>query len=546
MKSISLRLHGGDNSGYRSLRLNARSHRPARSMLMAATLFAGAMLTFTPHAGRLPWATATKDKHLGILEGSMGVVARAGSLLMAAEDAVRDGYRPFKPETAANFITEINILIRRHDSHELPYIQAVEEVAESLAPLFEKEPSYYFLFKTMLEPERLLQFRVPWVDDKGRTRCNRGWRVQWSSALGPYKGGLRFHPTVDTGVMKFLAFEQTFKNALTGMSLGSGKGGSDFNPKGKSEAEIMRFCQSFMTALAPHIGPNRDVPAGDIGVGGKEIGYMYGQYKRLKQGEFEGVLTGKGPAWGGSLIRSEATGYGCVYFAQAALAAAGVELRGKRALISGSGNVAQFTARKLLMLGAIPLTFSDSSGTVYEPDGFTDDKLEQLVAIKSRRGGRVEEYAQASPTAQYMPGERPWSIERADLAFPSATQNEIEDADGAALVANGCIGVFEGANMPSTPDAVARFEDAGVIFGPSKAANAGGVAVSGLEMAQNSQRVNWDADEVEQRLQRIMETIHKECKDAADKYGFEGNLKAGANIAGFVRVANALRDQGAV
>ena len=515
-------------------------------MLMATTLIAGAMLSFAPQAGRLPWEATKKVNGIGVSERAMGLAPRAGVLLMAAEDAVREGYQPFKPVTASNFITEIEVLVQRHDSHETPFIQAVAEVAESLAPLFEKEPSYYFLFKTMLEPERLLQFRVPWIDDKGRTRCNRGWRVQWSSALGPYKGGLRFHPTVDTGVIKFLAFEQTFKNALTGMSLGSGKGGADFNPKGKSEAEIMRFCQSFMTALAPHIGPNRDVPAGDIGVGGKEIGYMYGQYKRLKQGEFEGVLTGKSPAWGGSLIRSEATGYGCVYFAQAALAAAGVELHGKRALISGSGNVAQFTAKKLLALGAIPLTFSDSGGTVYEPDGFTDDQLDQLVAIKSRRGGRVLEYAQASSTAQYMPGQRPWSIEGAELAFPSATQNEIEDADAAALVANGCVGVFEGANMPSTPDAVARYEDAGIIFGPSKAANAGGVAVSGLEMAQNSQRVAWEADEVERRLQGIMETIHKECKDAADKYGFEGNLKAGANIAGFLRVANALRDQGAV
>ena len=346
-------------------------------------------------------------------------------------------------------------------------------------------------------------------------------------------------------VIKFLGFEQTFKNALTGMNLGSGKGGSDFNPKGKSEAEIMRFCQSFMTALAPHIGPNRDVPAGDIGVGGKEIGYMYGQYKRLKQGEFEGVLTGKGPAWGGSLIRPEATGFGCVYFARAALKAAGIAMQGKRVLISGSGNVAQFTAMKLLALDAIPLTFSDSSGTVFEPDGFTADKLAKLIEIKSQRGARVEEYAQVSPTAEYMAGQRPWNI-KADLAFLSATQNEIDDDDGAALVANGCIGVFEGANMPTTAQAVSRFEDAGIIFGPAKAANAGGVAVSGLEMAQNSQRVRWDADVVDKELEHIMENIHKECYTAATKYGFNGDLKAGANIAGFLRVADALRDQGAV
>jgi glutamate dehydrogenase (NADP+) len=386
---------------------------------------------------------------------------------------------------------------------------------------------------------------VPWIDDKGRTRSNRGWRVQWSSALGPYKGGIRFHPTVDSGVIKFLGFEQTFKNALTGMSLGSGKGGSDFNPKGKSEAEIMRFCQSFMTALAPHIGPNRDVPAGDIGVGGKEIGYMYGQYKRLKQGEFEGVLTGKNPTWGGSLIRPEATGYGCVYFARAALVASGIDMLGKRALISGSGNVAQFTAKKLIALGAIPLTFSDSAGTVYEPDGFDEEKLERLVHIKAQRGARVEEYAKQSPSATYLPGERPWSIQ-AELAFPSATQNEISDEDGAALVANGCLGVFEGANMPSTPEAVGRFEDAGVIFGPAKASNAGGVAVSGLEMAQNSQRVNWTAERVDKELQQIMENIHDQCHAAATEYGFDGDLKAGANIAGFKRVADALRDQGAV
>mmetsp|Transcript_3924 Transcript_3924/g.13584 ORF Transcript_3924/g.13584 Transcript_3924/m.13584 type:complete len:330 (-) Transcript_3924:170-1159(-) len=329
------------------------------------------------------------------------------------------------------------------------------------------------------------------------------------------------------------------------MSLGSGKGGSDFNPKGKSEAEIMRFCQSFMTALAPHIGPNRDVPAGDIGVGAKEIGYMYGQYKRLKQGEFEGVLTGKDPAWGGSLIRPEATGYGCVYFARAALEAHGQQIAGKRALVSGSGNVAQFTAKKLLALGAKVLTFSDSEGTVHEPDGFTEEQLAQLVAVKQKRGGRVSEYARLSPTAVFLDGERPWSI-AADIAFPSATQNEIDDADGAALVANGVVGVFEGANMPSTPEAIAHFEERGVIFGPAKASNAGGVAVSGMEMAQNAQRVSWDAETVDRELQAVMTRIHGECHAAAVEYGFGGNLKAGANIAGFKRVADALRDQGAV
>jgi len=434
-------------------------------------------------------------------------------------------------------------MCKRQSAHEPEFFQAVQEVCEDLIPVFDRDKSYMPLFRYIMEPERVIKFKVPWVDDKGNVRVNRGYRVQFNSALGPYKGGLRFHPSVNESVIKFLGFEQIFKNSLTTLSLGGAKGGSDFNPKGKSEAEVYRFCQSFMTELQHYVGPRQDVPAGDIGVGSREIGYMYGQYKRMTR-RFEGVLTGKGDGWGGSLIRPEATGYGCVFYAAEALAdLRGEDLKGKRCVISGSGNVAQYTAEKLLQLGAVPLTFSDSSGFIHEPNGFSAEQVATIMDIKNGARGRVSDYLAHSQTATFVEGQHPWGVP-CELAFPSATQNELDSDDAATLAGGGCQGVFEGANMPCTPKAIARFREAGVIFGPAKAANAGGVAVSGLEMSQNSQMLCWDRDVVEEKLQQIMRSIYKTSSSAATEYGRPGDLKFGANAAGFKKVADALRNHG--
>ena len=396
----------------------------------------------------------------------------------------------------------------------------------------------------LAEPERAIQFRVPWVDDQGKIQVNRAFRVQYNSAIGPYKGGLRFHPTVNLSVIKFLGFEQIFKNSLTTLPMGGGKGGSDFDPKGKSDNEVMRFCQSFMTELYRHIGPNTDVPAGDIGVGGREIGYLFGQYKRMT-GNFEGILTGKGPQYGGSLIRPEATGYGAVYFAQNMLAANGQSLAEKKCTISGSGNVAQYCAEKLLELGACILTFSDSNGYVLEKTGFTQAQIQEVMRIKNEARGRISDYTKFSSTAVYVAGKRPWEVP-CDVAFPCATQNEIEKADAETLVKNGCKAVVEGANMPSTNDAVEVYHANKVFYGPAKAANAGGVAVSGLEMSQNSQRLSWTREEVDNHLKRIMKDIFDACNNSSAEYGKPGNYQMGANIAGFRKVADAMIAQGCV
>jgi glutamate dehydrogenase (NADP+) len=436
---------------------------------------------------------------------------------------------------------------RRRDPHQAEFLQAVEEVLQSLAPVFEQDSSHAWVFKNLMESERVIQFRVPWTDDKGSNRIARGFRVQYSSALGPYKGGLRLDPTVNLSVIKFLGFEQIFKNALTTLPMGGGKGGSDFNPKGKSEAEIMRFCQSFMQELSRYIGAHRDVPAGDIGVGGKEIGYLFGQYKR-QMSSYEGVLTGKSMSWGGSNIRPEATGYGSVFFGQEAINDLLKEnFDGKRILVSGSGNVAQYTAEKLLQLGGRPLTFSDRSGTVYEPDGFTKEGLAIMMDIKNNhRGRRVSEYCKHSSTAVFHETQLPWAIPNVDFAFPSAHENEISAEDANMLVKNGCRGVFEGANMPSTPGAVEVFEKNKVVFGPGKAANAGGVAVSGLEMAQNAQFSTWTREEVEGKLSNIMKAIYQQTSQAATQYTDRFDLKSGANIAGFLKVSKAMIEQGSV
>lgn len=444
-----------------------------------------------------------------------------------------------------NYITSVIELVERRDPGQREFHQAVREVLGTLAPVVEAHPEYQKerILERLVEPERVLMFRVPWVDDSGEFQINRGFRIQFNSALGPYKGGLRLHPTVNLSILKFLAFEQTFKNSLTTLAMGGGKGGADFDPKGKSDAEVMRFCQSFMTELSRHIGKDTDVPAGDIGVGRREIGYLFGQYKRLAN-EFSGILTGKALGWGGSLIRPEATGYGAVYFAQEMLAAAGDSLEGKRCVVSGSGNVAQFTAQKLLQLGAVPLTFSDSGGFVYDPDGIDEEKLDFVMELKNVRRGRIKEYATRF-SCEYQDGKRPWSVP-CDAAFPSATQNEIEAADAKALVDNGCRVVAEGANMPSTPEAVDVFRASGVLFGPGKAANAGGVATSGLEMSQNAMRLSWPADEVDARLRDIMRRVFTATAQAAQEYGVPGDYVAGANIAGFVKVADAMLDQGLV
>ena len=430
--------------------------------------------------------------------------------------------------------------------------QAVEEVMESLWPVLDKRPEYRKakIMERIVEPERVIMFRVPWTDDNGEVHVNRGYRIEMNSAIGPYKGGLRFHPSVNLGILKFLAFEQVFKNSLTTLPMGGGKGGSDFDPKGKSDAEVMRFCQSFMTELCRHIGQFTDVPAGDIGVGGREIGFLFGQYKRIRN-EFVGVLTGKGLNWGGSLIRPEATGYGAVYFAAEMLATRGETLEGKTCLVSGSGNVAQYTVEKLLQLGAKPVTLSDSSGYIYDEEGIDAEKLAFVMELKNVRRGRIKEYAEKYPNAVYTPADpnadhNPLWDHKADCAFPSATQNEINGKDAQNLLKNGVYVVSEGANMPSDLDAVKVFLDAGILYGPGKAANAGGVAVSGLEMSQNSLRLSWTREEVDQRLQGIMKSIHKACVETAEEFGTPGNYVNGANIAGFLKVADAMMDQGIV
>ena len=429
---------------------------------------------------------------------------------------------------------------------ETEFHQAVKEVLEAVAPTLEAYPHFLDakIMERMVEPERVIMFRVPWMDDEGEVRINRGFRVQMNSAIGPYKGGIRFHASVNLSIMKFLAFEQTFKNALTTLPMGGAKGGSDFSPRGKSDAEVMRFCQSFMTELQRHIGPDTDVPAGDIGVGGREIGFMFGQYKRLRD-EFTGTLTGKGQTWGGSLIRPEATGYGLCYFAEQMLATRGKSFKGQTVLVSGAGNVAQYAAQKAMRLGAKVVTLSDSDGFVYDPDGLTEEKLEYVLFLKNVKRGRIKEYAEKYPTAKYYPGERPWSI-KCDIALPCATQNEIEAADAQKLVDNGCWCVAEGANMPSTPEAIEIFKKHKLLYSPGKASNAGGVATSGLEMSQNSMRQKWTAEEVDNYLRRIMSDIHANClKYGTDPDGYIDYVR-GANVAGFIKVATAMMDQGLV
>ena len=429
---------------------------------------------------------------------------------------------------------------------EVEFHQAVQEVAESLMPFIEENPKYKHakILERIAEPERVIMFRVPWIDDKGNIQINRGFRIEMNSAIGPYKGGLRFHPTVNLGVLKFLAFEQCFKNSLTTLPMGGGKGGSDFDPKGKSDNEVMHFCQSFMSELYRHIGPDTDVPAGDIGVGGREIGYMFGQYKRLKN-EFTGVLTGKGIGWGGSLIRPEATGYGCVYFAEEMLKTRQMDMRNKNVVISGSGNVAQYAVEKVIQLGGKVLTLSDSNGFIHDPDGIDAEKLNFVLELKNVKRGRISEYVQKYKKAEYFEGRNPWSV-KCDIALPCATQNELTETDAQMLVRNRCVAISEGANMPSTPEAIAVFQNAKILYGPGKAANAGGVATSGLEMTQNSMRLNWSREEVDSRLHEIMVNIHESCL----RYGRESkeyvNYVNGANISGFIKIADAMIAQGAV
>jgi glutamate dehydrogenase (NADP+) len=435
--------------------------------------------------------------------------------------------------------------VLKRNPGESEFHQAVSEVLDSLESVLDKHPEYVDakILERIVEPERQIIFRVPWLDDKGNIQVNRGFRFEFNSALGPYKGGLRFHPTVNASILKFLGFEQVFKNSLTTLPMGGGKGGSDFDPKGKSDSEVMRFCQSFMTELFRHIGPNTDVPAGDIGVGEREIGFLFGQYKRLRN-EFTGVLTGKALNWGGSLIRPEATGYGCVYFAEEMLKTKGESFKGKICTVSGSGNVAQYTVEKLNELGAKSVTLSDSNGTVYDPDGIDSEKLAFVLELKNVRRGRIKEYADKYKV-QYLDGKRPWGI-KCDCAFPSATQNEINEEDAKTLLKNGCTLVAEGANMPSTPEAIEQYLEKKILYGPAKAANAGGVATSGLEMSQNAIMMSWSREEVDEKLRNIMIAIHRQCYDAAEEYGQSGNLVMGANIAGFVKVADAMLDQGVV
>ena len=436
--------------------------------------------------------------------------------------------------------------VRERNPHEPEFLQAVQEVAESVIPFIEENSKYKIakILERVVEPERTILFRVPWTTDGGEVMVNRGYRVEFNSAIGPYKGGLRFHPTVNLSVLKFLGFEQIFKNSLTTLPMGGGKGGSDFDPKGKSDAEVMRFCQSFMTELSRHIGANTDVPAGDIGVGGREIGYMFGQYKRLRN-EFTGVLTGKGRNWGGSLIRPEATGYGTVYFAQEMLATKGDTFKGKKVVVSGSGNVAQYAVEKSIELGAVVLTMSDSSGYILDNDGITTEKLAFIMDIKNVKRGRISEYTTKYPNAQFVAGKTPWGVP-CDIALPCATQNELDGNGAKALIANGTKFVAEGANMPSTPEAIEAFVAAGVLFSPGKASNAGGVATSGLEMSQNSLRLSWTREEVDGRLHQIMKDIHASCVKFGTREDGSVDYVKGANLAGFVKVADAMLDQGLV
>ena len=449
-------------------------------------------------------------------------------------------------------MTDILNLIKSRDSGEKEFHQAVEEVVESVQPVLDRNPQYRqdAVLERITEPERVIMFRIPWMDDQGQVHVNRGFRIEMNSAIGPYKGGLRFHPSVNLSILKFLAFEQVFKNALTTLSMGGGKGGSDFDPKGKSDNEVMRFCQSFMAELFRHIGPDTDVPAGDIGVGAREIGYLFGMYKKLRN-EFTGVLTGKSLGWGGSLIRPEATGYGSVYFAAEMLATQNQTLEGKTCLVSGSGNVSQYTVEKIIEFGGKVVTLSDSSGYIYDEEGIGTDKLAFVKRLKNIKRGRISEYIDKYSEAVYTEGDtsldyNPLWNHKADCAFPSATENEINETDAANLMKNGVRLVCEGANMPSTPEAINIFLDKKILYAPGKASNAGGVAVSGLEMAQNSMRLNWPADEVDRRLKIIMKNIHQTCLDASAEYGVSGNYMAGANIAGFTKVVNAMLDQGLV
>ncbi|MEN9325996.1 MAG: hypothetical protein RI943_417 [Bacteroidota bacterium] len=436
--------------------------------------------------------------------------------------------------------------VAKRNANEPEFMQAVREVAETVIPFIEANPKYQgkMLLERMVEPERVIMFRVAWIDDKGATQVNRGFRIQMNSAIGPYKGGIRFHPSVNLSILKFLAFEQVFKNSLTTLPMGGGKGGADFDPKGKSDVEIMRFCQAFMTELSKHIGADTDVPAGDIGVGGREVGYMFGQYKRLRN-EFTGVLTGKGISFGGSLIRPEATGYGDVYFADSMLKTKGKSFSGQTVVVSGSGNVAQYAAEKATQLGGKVVTMSDSSGYIYDEAGIDAEKLAYVMEIKNVNYGRISDYVKKYPSAKFVEGKRPWEV-KCDIALPCATQNELNEDEAKTLVANGCFCVAEGANMPSTPEAVTVFQNAKILFAPGKASNAGGVATSGLEMSQNSLRLSWSSEEVDERLKGIMKNIHEACV----KYGSDGNgyvdYVKGANIAGFVKVADAMLGQGVV
>ena len=449
----------------------------------------------------------------------------------------------------SNYVERCIELCKQKNPGEVEFHQTVEEVLSSLTPVIEQHPEYEeaALLERLTEPERGVTFRVVWVDDAGKVQVNKGYRYQFNSAIGPYKGGLRFAPNVYPGIIKFLGFEQIFKNSLTGLPIGGGKGGSDFDPNGKSDAEVMRFCQAFMTELYRHIGPNTDVPAGDLGVGGREIGYLFGQYKRIRN-EFTGVLTGKSLNWGGSLIRPEATGYGCVYFAQNMLATRNDDLQGKVCLVSGSGNVAQYTVEKLNELGAKPVTMSDSNGYIYDPDGISPEKLAWVMELKNNRRGRIAEYVKQFPKAQYFEGQRPWSVP-CDCAFPSATQNEINGEDARTLIKNGCTLVAEGANMPTDLEGIETYLAAKILYGPAKAANAGGVATSGLEMSQNSQRLSWTREEVDHKLKSIMANIHANALAHAQEYSSDKsftNYVTGANIAGFVKVADSMIDQGVV
>jgi glutamate dehydrogenase (NADP+) len=459
---------------------------------------------------------------------------------------------PPEVKVPGGYVEEVMNRVRAKNPAEPEFHQAVQEVFDSLSLVLAKHPEFEDarILERLVEPERVIMFRVPWVDDLGRVQVNRGYRIEMNSAIGPYKGGLRFHPTVTLGILKFLAFEQVLKNSLTTLPMGGGKGGADFDPKGRSDNEVMSFCQSFMTELWRHIGADTDVPAGDIGVGGREIGFLFGQYKRIAD-KFTGVLTGKGLNWGGSLIRPEATGYGCVYFASEMLKSRKLTLEGKICLVSGSGNVSQYTVEKLIDFGAKVVTLSDSNGFIYDPEGFNREKLQWVMELKNVRRGRIQEYvaqfkkATFTPTKGFEPYNPIWSI-KADCAFPSATQNEINARDAETLIKNGIKLVAEGANMPSTLEATKLFLDAKILYGPAKAANAGGVATSGLEMAQNSMRQVWTREEVDDRLHKIMIAIHKNCYDTAEAYGTPGNLVNGANIAGFLKVANAMLDQGVV